>query len=380
MNMIGCICDGERVYEVALRHDPGGFGWAPGGSLDLAWLARDPCNVEVMRSAVQAADARGVEHRQDPRALVDAFEGLVSSGIVQLQPVSSRPLASVFCSGDTATPSDVDELVELAEEHFVEFRFVDPRGNAVSGVPYVLHDPDGVQTEGTLGRDGRIRRDQVLDGTWAAELRAVEDARWTTEAAEVHETLELAARVTGCPDGTTVTIRIFREHRETDDDVIDELTATVAGGTVEASWRYEPGADEARAREQGQARFVAEVALDDACWAKTITPAVITLETIIAAQWDRVQCGRGETVPLSVEVAGFADGTSVEIEVLRRTPMGETESHASLGPHPIAGGAVVSEWTAPDEDGEFRFEAVCEGGRTAKSDWLWVANQAAPAC
>jgi len=378
--MIAWIQGSDGLYELTAGFDRRrNAPWLEGHRFDAYALMSEPRNGEAIRRILQEFEP---SHRHAPptdREVADAFVRLVELGDVQVTRMALRPLATSLEAGQGVVPEAGESLAELAAQHFVEFRFVDSHGNAVSGIPYVFTDAHGGQEPGTLGRDGRIRRDRVEDGMYSVELEAVVSAHWESLAAPCDDAVSVRAKVTGCADGTRVTIRIFREYSETDDDVIDTVEGEVTSGEVVVPWSYDYASDEQRSAAQGTVAFIAEVALSSGSWAKTIEPLTVTLKTIELADWSHEDCAPETEVELFARVAGLSDAATATFSIYRTKPQGDGELVETLEATTVTGERIAVQWTAPERPGEFYFEVAVDDtvGRAAVSDYLCVLGSKA---
>jgi hypothetical protein len=250
-------------------------------------------------------------------------------------------------------------LKELLKTYFVGFEVQDGAGDPYPGLAYVLEGPGRAREEGTLPASALIRRSDVLDDDYRLTLAMVDDIAWASTTAQCGQEVELLGHVTGHADGTTVEIRIFRELRETDDDVIATIDATVAGGMVIARWGYDVNASPAT---HPQLRFVAELRVPGVPgWAKTAVPVVFELPAIRVARWSRRATAPGKPVEIRVKVAGIADGSPMTIEVFKQRRDGAHDCLASFEGLAVVEGGVVLPWTyeADAADPKAANEAEC---------------------
>jgi uncharacterized Zn-binding protein involved in type VI secretion len=139
----------------------------------------------------------------------------------------------------SAAAATIDTGVTTTQdEHWIEFQFVDSAGLPVAGVPYAFTDPDGVETEGVLRVDGRIRTDGVSEGEGEVVLRSVYGAAWSKTEARPDEEVSFSATADGFDDGTPATVQVWKTDLSGADAVVDEIQAQVQGGKVEGAWAY----------------------------------------------------------------------------------------------------------------------------------------------
>lgn len=265
-------------------------------------------------------------------------------------------------------------------KHWIEYVFEYPDGEPVANLPFVLIDPELNETRGRLPSNGRIRREPARVGRWEVVLRDVVSAWWGRARARVGEEVKLRADFSGCPDGTAVKVRIFRELAEQDRDCLEELSATVEGGALELSYHWDDSAPQERREQTGKLRLVAEVSIDGgALWAKTERALEVQLKTIRSVTWYPRSAAPGDVVRLRVETSGFSEGTPVEVELFEHDWRSEPTSLGALSPEPMRGGIaeLELEWEGAPEDhtgggtGLFFVAKVKEGlEREARSDLL----------
>jgi hypothetical protein len=379
--VITWIRDFDTVYEVATGADRSFRGpLARERGVAIRSLVATRESAEIVRKIVLGLDPTAALRRAGDPELTERFQRLVATGEVEIRSVHRRLHAvggrTLGPTADATTP-----LAEVSPPHFVEFRVVDPQGRPIGALPYVLHEPDGARTHGALGSDGRVRRDDVDDDVYGLELEDVEAVTWGLDRALCDADIPLFARVSGCDDGTKVAVRIFREASETDDDVVDTFEAEVIEGGVATTWRYDYAADEARASEVGEVRFIAEVSVPGGrAWGKTVVPITIVLKAIAIADWDRDKAEPGTEVELHADTTGFAEGTTATITVYSVGPQGGGKAIASLAELPMVGGRVTTRWAVPSEPGELYFEVAIDDvvSRVGVSDFLVVARADRP--
>jgi hypothetical protein len=282
----------------------------------------------------------------------------------------------------SALPQQVESapVEDLAPKHFIGFEVLDGVGEPYPGLAYVLRGPGDEIEEGTLPASAQIRRNDVPDDDWSLTLRTVDELVWDATAALCGDPVALRGRVTGHADGTEVEIRIFRELRETDDDVIECLAATVQAGQVLASWTYDPNASHAIAGTYPELRFIAELRVPGVPgWAKTLTPVVFALPAVRAARWSRRGAAPGKPVEARVGVVGMKDGSPMTIEIFKQRRDGAQECLATFEGLPVVEGKVAVEWTyeADPEDPLAPNEAECFFVATSET-WLDATRTSGP--
>lgn len=249
------------------------------------------------------------------------------------------------------------EVEDLAPQHFIAFEVIDGAGDPYPDLGYVLRGPEEELEEGTLS--GPIRREGVANDDYELTIKTVDALEWAVDATTCAQEVVLRGRVTGHADGTEVEIRIFRELRETDDDVVATVSAAVEGGLVVASWTYEA---ETIAGSHAQLRFIAELRVSGVPgWAKTRRPLVVELPAIRSACWSERRVAPGQSLEMRVEVVGIAEGSTMTVEVFKQRRDGAQECLDTFEGLSVTQGAVMVPWTfeADVEDAMMITEAEC---------------------
>jgi len=144
--------------------------------------------------------------------------------------------------GTAAEPTEKKELNVI---------FEDKGGFPISGIGYELKDPDGQKSEGLLS--GRVKK-VGKDGNYEIALKAITKAAWSTNLAEVGDTVKMTAEVAGIDDGTESTFQIIMRDANFADRAFDSVKASVRSGKIEAEWVFEINEDLLRTQEQRTAR------------------------------------------------------------------------------------------------------------------------------
>lgn len=225
-------------------------------------------------------------------------------------------------TGDPEEDEEPPPREEATERHDLCFAFEYPDGSAAAGWSYRFTDLDEQRSDGELPDDGLIRESNVREGVYQVELREVLSVHWLERAVDAGAEVGLVAHVSGFDDGAQALVRIFRQFAERDDQVVDTLDASVAGGKVEHTFRFDYAASERRAAVSGKLRFVAEVSLEDGTvWGKTLEPLAVQLKTLRRVRWTQSVVRPGCDAEIEVRAAGYADGTEVALHLFAADPV-----------------------------------------------------------
>lgn len=238
--------------------------------------------------------------RADVEELVDGNSDASSGAAGPVNATSGNP------SQTHSTQSDDEQT------HTVDFTVVYPDGTPADGLGYALVGPGGERSTGRLGADGKVHKDGARDSVWTLELQAVDEASWSTPRVRAGEPVRIIARTSGCPDGAPVRVRVFRQGAESDDEVLEERSASVQSDRLQVDYQFDDSG--ARASWTGEVLLLAEVAIDGAVWAKT-PPLTVALKTLAAARWIPATADDGANVELVVGASGYPDGATLTAEL-----------------------------------------------------------------
>lgn len=251
-----------------------------------------------------------------------------------------------------------------------------PDKTLASGLDYVLEDPEGNQTAGTLGGDGTVERKNIDEGNYKLLLKEVESAGWTRLKARCDEAVKLVAKTSGYGYGAKAKVNIYREFRETSDAVIASLDAKVEDDRIQVDWKYDYASSAERKAETGRARFIAEVQLDSGKrWAKTLKALELELKSIESVKWGAQRLEAKGSTQLDIETLGYADGAEVKLELWRFQWGAEPKKAGDLKPARLSGGKASAQ-VAVAEPGEYFVVAAIDDDvkRSARSGLLWVVQ------
>ncbi len=364
---------GADLPPGADRLSPGTAAWRA-----AAWLGGDDGAArQTLTEIHDATFGPGlVSPERSPLQLLERVQtALRQGGIVAYR-------VRLALSGASVKAEVNEQKAPEPEKAWVEFLFEYPDGTPVKGLEYRLLHPGGTDEAGTLGDDGMISKEDVAAGAYTVVLKEIEHVAWVDRRVRCGEEARLTARIAGYPDGATATVKIYREHRETNAEVITTLSATIAGGAIEARFTYDNTTTEERKTEEGVAAFVAEVALDGGKrWAKTRAPLLVELPTLSVPRWSSGYAEVGDEVEILADVSGFPDGTKVQLAIWEHDWDGEDRKVTDLPDGIIAGNKLAvactyDEGEALPREGEYFAVVTLDTGvkREARSALLWCSD------
>jgi hypothetical protein len=232
---------------------------------------------------------------------------------------------------------------------YVEFVVSDAAAAPVSGIPYRLLDPEGeVADEGTLGDDGKVRKDNVDPGLYELLLGVIESAEWPASV-RAGEAVELRVQASGLLAGKSAELRIFRLGQEEDGDEVETLSAeTDDAGAAAVEWTYQP-----EEGERGEIPFTFRAEIEGA-WMRS-EPLVVVIPDLHGAEWSTDRAAVGETAELVVQCPGVPPDSEISFEIRKAE---DDEVVETLTAAPGEDGAARVEWLLPDVDPEAPYAAL----------------------
>jgi hypothetical protein len=221
----------------------------------------------------------------------------------------------------------------------VDFFFDFSDGTAVRDLGYVLEDSSGARTKGKLPKDGSVSR-APASGTYTVSLKEIDSIAWQPARILAGGEARIAASATGLDDGSAGKVRVYRLYQEDEADAVATLTATLADGRAEASWKHDPTKTAGPPPRDGLALFVAELSFEDGTVWKKTDPLVVELPGIASLAWSQPVHAPEEQVTLLLQTTGFSDAAQVKVTLHGHVLDGDD---ASLGDVP---GVALSGGTA----------------------------------
>lgn len=174
------------------------------------------------------------------------------------------------------------------EKHWLEFKFEDAAGNAVSGVPYRLEDPEGAVSESWLKGGGLVRRSGLSAGEGTVAVKGLTNAEWSKTEARVGEEVRMRATATGIEDGTPATVQVESIPRDSGPStLVDEIETEVSGDVVEVAWTYptpdpSPLGENRSSSEHGSPYYRALVRVE--CMPRPARTRVLSITTVLEGE------------------------------------------------------------------------------------------------
>ena len=142
-------------------------------------------------------------------------------------------------AGPGSTAGVSAELVSEAEteDHYLDVKFVDKGGFPITGLTYKITGPGNTDEQGRLS--GRVRRTGLQSGSYDIELKAITQAKWSVEEAEVGDEVTLTCDVSGIEPGTPAKLTIFMKDSNSPQEPVTEIESDVNGDKIEGQWTFE---------------------------------------------------------------------------------------------------------------------------------------------
>jgi len=141
--------------------------------------------------------------------------------------------AAVGSSGD----SEGEQGESEDEDHYLDVKVVDKGGFPIGGVMAHVTGPGGYDQHHPVMGGITIRG--IESGSYDLEMKALYNARWSVEEAEIGQTVKLTADVSGIENGTPVEVKIYLRDINRPDDELVKLETEVSGEKAEVEWQFE---------------------------------------------------------------------------------------------------------------------------------------------
>ncbi|UCE65154.1 MAG: PAAR domain-containing protein [Candidatus Zixiibacteriota bacterium] len=140
-------------------------------------------------------------------------------------------------AGAAASAALAGDDPDSDEDHFLDVKFTDKKGNPIRGVKYDLKRPDAKQIKGTLG--GKLRKTGVPQGNYEIQLKGVAKPKVSSSKVKAEGKVELRAETFGIESGTAATVSVFMKESNSSDKLYDVIKTKVEGDKIKAEWKFE---------------------------------------------------------------------------------------------------------------------------------------------
>ncbi|MBD3382516.1 MAG: hypothetical protein GF404_10005 [candidate division Zixibacteria bacterium] len=137
-------------------------------------------------------------------------------------------------------PGQQVQQQQQQNQNFLDVLLQDLEDQPVAGAEYIIVAPDGTKFTGTVGSDGRIRKDNLPAGECQIIFKQLVNPHWETDTLNLGEEIKLMVECPAHDAGDQIDFDIYRVYAEADDEKITTVNATVSEEfSAEASWTYE---------------------------------------------------------------------------------------------------------------------------------------------
>jgi len=140
-------------------------------------------------------------------------------------------------SGGGSPETGSSTAVEVAENHYLDVKFVDKGGKPISGVEYEVKAPDGERAHGAL--TGEIKKTGVKEGDHEIVLKAIVKAQWSVDKAAVGDKVKMICETVGIESGEEARLEIFIKDNNFADHLLHTIVSKVDGDKIEEEWELE---------------------------------------------------------------------------------------------------------------------------------------------
>jgi len=147
----------------------------------------------------------------------------------------SGQAATATTGGDSSSQAEQEDSDE--EDHYLDVKVVDKGGFPIGGVLAHVTGPGGYDKHHPVAGGVTVRG--IDSGSYDLEMKALYNARWSVEEAEVGQSVTLTADASGIENGTAAQVKVFLRDINRPDDELTQLEGTVSGDKVEVTWQFE---------------------------------------------------------------------------------------------------------------------------------------------
>jgi len=139
-------------------------------------------------------------------------------------------------AGAAASAAMAGKDPDSEEDHFLNVKFVDKKGNPIRGVNYAIKTPDNKKIKGILG--GQLKKTGVKEGNYEIQLVGFASAEWSVSEANVGEKVKLAVRSFGIESGAPIIISIIRKDISGAERLAARIDSKIKDDKAEEDWEF----------------------------------------------------------------------------------------------------------------------------------------------
>jgi len=139
-------------------------------------------------------------------------------------------------TGAAASAAIAGKDPDSDDEHFLDVKFTDKKGNPIRGVNYALKTADNKKIKGTIG--GQLKKTGVKEGSHEIQLKGITAAEWSVSEAKVGEKVKLSAESFGLESGTKAIISIFLKDSNSSDKLFEVLETKIDSDKIKTEWEF----------------------------------------------------------------------------------------------------------------------------------------------
>lgn len=130
------------------------------------------------------------------------------------------------------------EEAKTQEAHQVELSFLDDAGKPVSGIPFVLKDPDGAEIVAASNAEGGFSTGgYAKKGSFEVAVLSLSDTAWSGSAKDGEE-LTMKCKAPNAKDGAGATFQVDALTESGQIFTLGTVAAKIQGEALEAKWKY----------------------------------------------------------------------------------------------------------------------------------------------
>ena len=122
--------------------------------------------------------------------------------------------------------------------HTIECEFLDSANKPVSGIHYLLKDPNNIKNAGASSSEGRAFYDgYAKKGSFTVEIPSLSQVKWSKDKIGTKDKVKYTAKAEGFEDGTEAFVTITEEAGSSR-RMLEFISCKVTGGKIEGEWQW----------------------------------------------------------------------------------------------------------------------------------------------
>ena len=139
-------------------------------------------------------------------------------------------------AGAAASAAMAGNDPDSEENHFLQVKFTDKKGNPIRGVNYKIKTPDNKKIRGTLS--DQVKKTGVKQGNHEIQLIGIAKPKLSTSKVKVEGKVKVRAETFGIKSDTPAKVSVFMKDTNSSDKLYDVIETKVDNDKIEAEWKF----------------------------------------------------------------------------------------------------------------------------------------------